>query len=711
MTRESLHVGRRVLGREHFAFFRGVLEGLTPELLWDRFLGLEGEYSAPLADATVQWIRQELITLAREHRPDLVGVLRRDPRRMKRPPLPSVDELAQDLSDPDFYSQAELQALWHEQYGHRDGRSAERRQKLQERLRSALQALEASYTKAPALLHPVAQWLMPALTQRLRAAGVATLADLVALRRAGGARWWTRVDRLGEVGATRLGRWLDETFPEAVGSPSPAEIHGIVPLERWTAAQPLEPIHAPLSDTTAPSTPSPDSTPTVPVSDGAPGGINPRLLEAKNDDAAIKLWLATRATNPNTLRGYRREAERLLLWCGRERGRGLRELTVEDCVAYRGWLAQLGTVDEARWVASGWRVPQAAWIGPRHVERHDAAWRPFEGALSPSSRAQAVITVSALFRFLVKGGYIAHSPWDMLGKPVQEAPLGDAADVDAEHGLDGDDDLDEKSLTAEEWRFLLDQARRAEGVLARRTELVLWLGFGCGLRASEMGALTLGRLRVDDARGWRMKVRGKGSKLRTIPLAKPAVRALIAYAAACGVDETQLRGLIAQKAALPVLRNHSNRLRKRAGLGGGASSAGVVGAAGATSPSAASPFAQATALPFSATARGLPAEVAPQVAGVGYTGLRSALGAFFKRCADSLAEIDVAGALRLQAATTHWLRHTFATLMLASGAQLPEVQKLLGHSNIATTGKYVRAHRRRMQEAVEKFSAELDLPP
>jgi site-specific recombinase XerD len=684
-----MHMGRRVLGREHFAFFRGMLEGLTPELLWDRYLELEGPYEPAQAEATLQWIRQELITLAREHRPDLVALLRRDPRRMKRIALPSIDELAETLPDPDFYSQAELQALWHEQYGHRDSRSAERRQKLQERLRSAMQALAEGYTKAPELTHPVAQWLVPTLAQRLRAAGVESLADLVALRRDGGARWWTRVDRLGEVGATRLGRWLDETFGADAAArpalPSPAEIHGIVPMERWTGAgMPAPPESVPLASAPAISgTLQPSKLP-----------VDQRWLDAKNDEAAIKLWLGARATNANTLRGYRREAERLVLWCARERGRSLAQMTVEDCVAYRSWLAQLGTVDEATWRASGWKIPQAAWIGPRHIARDDPGWRPFEGALKPASRAQAIVIVGALFRFLVKGGYIPRSPWDMLGKAVQDAPGGIDAD-DSDDGPGGDDDLDEKSLTAQEWRHLLEQARSAPGVLARRNELTLWLGFGCGMRASEMCSLTLGRLRINDERGWSVKVRGKGSKLRTIPFARPAVRALIGYAAACGLEEAELRRLIVERSALPLLRNHSNRMRSAAQPSATVSVANL--RTGIQDPAA---------LPPSDPVGGLGAE---EVSRVGYTGLRAALSGFFKRCADELAESDAGGARRLRQATTHWLRHTFATLMLESGALLPEVQKLLGHADIGTTGKYTRAHRRKMHEAVEKFSDELDI--
>ena len=52
--------------------------------------------------------------------------------------------------------------------------------------------------------------------------------------------------------------------------------------------------------------------------------------------------------------------------------------------------------------------------------------------------------------------------------------------------------------------------------------------------------------------------------------------------------------------------------------------------------------------------------------------------------------------------TTHKLRHTAATLMYESGADIRVLQEILGHKQLNTTEIYTHVSNENMREAVEK---------
>lgn len=59
--------------------------------------------------------------------------------------------------------------------------------------------------------------------------------------------------------------------------------------------------------------------------------------------------------------------------------------------------------------------------------------------------------------------------------------------------------------------------------------------------------------------------------------------------------------------------------------------------------------------------------------------------------------------------TPHTLRHTYATDLLAHGADLRSVQELLGHKNVATTQIYTHVTNKRLRDIHEKFHGGTDI--
>nr|WP_249182345.1 tyrosine-type recombinase/integrase [Burkholderia vietnamiensis] len=63
----------------------------------------------------------------------------------------------------------------------------------------------------------------------------------------------------------------------------------------------------------------------------------------------------------------------------------------------------------------------------------------------------------------------------------------------------------------------------------------------------------------------------------------------------------------------------------------------------------------------------------------------------------------------MRRASTHWLRHTFANHGLDAGADICDMQELLGHASLGTTTLYTNADAVRQFRSVEAlFNAALD---
>lgn len=118
-----------------------------------------------------------------------------------------------------------------------------------------------------------------------------------------------------------------------------------------------------------------------------------RQIAADSDVEAVRLWLAEYVDSPHTLRSYRKEAVRLLLWATQTLGKPLSSLTREDFLLYEQFLA----------------APTGDWADPT-LPRRGGTRRLFDGPLSERSRHQALGIVSGLLSYLVSAGYLAGNP-------------------------------------------------------------------------------------------------------------------------------------------------------------------------------------------------------------------------------------------------------------------------------------------------------------
>lgn len=330
---------------------------------------------------------------------------------------------------------------------------------------TAIEQLRIAVVPVPLIGDGVDLWLEPRVAKVLRSAGIKTLADLT-LRVPRRRRWWVGIAGLGVSGARQV--------------------------EAFFAA------HTDLTDraralvvTTAPEDVVPWEKIVVPHEVDGTMGLHraPRascVLRASNDYEAIQAWLSLHEA-PATLRAYRKEAERLILWAIVERGVALSSLATEDAVAYRAFLRQPS--------------PRQRWVGPASP-RTSAEWRPFAGGLSTRSRGYALSVLSSMFRWLIEQRYVLANPF--AGIKVRGAKQAT---------------LDTTRVFSEgEWKLLRTVADGLEWSYgwqpgaAQRLRFVIDFSYSTGLRAGELVRATLGSIEVDAHGDHWLHVVGKGSK-------------------------------------------------------------------------------------------------------------------------------------------------------------------------------------------------------
>jgi len=287
-------------------------------------------------------------------------------------------------------------------------------------------------------------------------------------------------------------------------------------------------------------------------------------------DHFISYLTLERGAADNTLRGYLHDLTEFLAFL-KERGfTGMERVTRDDILAF---------LEESR----------------------------DQGGLASTSLARRLIAVKIFFRFLVHDRVIPADITDVLEGPRLWRLLPDFLSVD-------------------EVNRLL-QAYKGEAPLERRNAAILEILYSSGLRVSELAGLRLTSLNFEQGV---VRVMGKGSKERMIPMGRPAQKVLASY--------------------LQEVRPHLDKEGD-------------------------SPY-----VFLSHTGRALTRE------------------RIWKIVRDAAVCAGV-----MKSVYPHMLRHSFASHLLAGGADLRVIQELLGHADIATTQIYTHIEKSRLAEIHKRF--------
>ncbi len=500
------------LGLHHFAYLRAIAVGLDRVESARRYLAIDHAAAAVTAHRLVVERLRALTRRRGDRRWRLIGLsipmlgAKGSPGEggehdAVAPPTLAEWAEAHGLED---WSEAELQVMYAEAFPVADRTSA-RNERLRERQRALLFELEQLAAETPQPIDLVSGWFEDAMAKRLISAGWVTLGDL-RQRITRGGRWWRALPGVGAVKAARLAAYLDALLP---AQPTAARTSGFhIQAKRVWAMSGAAPMdkEGGIADHAALGLIASESRQLLNISTDSNRSLASAAgIPAADDPQAINAWIAAKAGGAATARSYRKEAERLLVWCLVERQKSLASMDVGDCLAYLTFLEHL---------------PEP-WVSLRHANRHAPGWTPFRGPLSAASRRYALGVLSGLFDWLVSARYLTANPWRLVNRKI-------ADDRFAE--------LDSRAFTPQAWDALhafLASSRVLPSPARDRIAFLLAFGEATGLRASELVSARLGDFRSVN-RGWVLQVQGKGGKARVVAVPGQAVQAVNRYLYARG---------------------------------------------------------------------------------------------------------------------------------------------------------------------------------
>lgn len=498
-------------------------------------------------------------------------------------------------------------------------------------------AADATMT-SPRPKDPVTLWFLPMAAQRLKMDDIHTLEQLMNAIRARGRGWYRPIPGFGQRKADTVVGWL-RRYEDTLGA-LPAVLDDLerlfpsqmVTVERYSRVLvPFERMRLPQ------------------ILDGSAGDNRHHrfpLISARNDYDAVQSYLFKFRGQDKTYRAYKKELERFLLWCLSERGKAMSSLLVDDCEAYKDFLANL---------------PER-WIG-RRCSRTSIDWRPFAGQLSPESQRYAIQSVRALFAFLIQVRYLAGNPWVAVATPkvdtqIVEMQIDKALPTllwEKLAGIDGILDhlcaLPPSDLITR-YRMKGFASRQEVGAQLRLVRALILLIGNTGMRREEIAFALRRNLEPHPAEPglWRLSILGKRRKWRYVYPSEREIAALREHWADRGEDFDF--GMTDLPLVSPVIIPETKLSQNKH-----ADSVGTPGSKG-----------------FSPD------------------GIYSAVTSWLKRIAqDELLDLTVHEREVLRTSGIHAFRHTFGTQVVSDGVPLDVVQKILGHASLSTTTLYVQS--------------------
>lgn len=518
----------------------------------------------------------------------------------------------------------------------------------------AIGQLYGMISVAPVGTDSVSAWLAPALADKVRPFGVLSLADLCNWINITGRSWPTKVRAVGKAKAQRLMLWLIDN-EKTIGVGLSELVKASLPPEEDTVGAAN---HAPTAGHVVEWEALEFGI--VPIEQldwpmrlrdhGTFRSQDDNTLGATDDADAISRWLAEYRDSPRTLDAYARAVECLVLWSVVEKGIAISSLVRKDLLEFKSFL----------------RSPPAHWVQKARVRRASKHWRPLRGPLSESSVEHTMRAISALFSALFKAHYLKANAAEGLVRTKRTEIT-----MDTTRSLSNQD----ITVVAETLAEMEETPRK------RRYRALLLLLQSTGLRKSEVAPLVwsdIKRARMDnnECDVWQVTFVGKGKKERVVPITLQTYQALSDH------REDRINLAKTRKLALlGILKDDEWPL------------IGILDEAQAQEREA-----RQGDFIFDA-----PRE-ANTTGALSPTRLHSIIKTFFEACVKKAHQLN-RDSKNFEKASLHWFRHTFAHQVLAAtGNDLAVVKELMGHSNIAVTGIYVKANMSQRINAVQKVS-------